>query len=185
MEVKTIGSMSLERFIKEVLVGEVAEIKDNHPYLAFSLVGECIEFLGKIISDASWGKVGNSEKNFIEALKKFDALKKYYNSEETNSEGKEYNSLYRTVRCGFCHGLRPSTIDVDKNMYECYLGEYGDKHYSKEESKKILYFNINQLYDDFVSACNELIEHPNYVGKGKSLDMDFLHFHEIDDMRTT
>jgi|WetSurMetagenome_2_1015567.scaffolds.fasta_scaffold02563_19 hypothetical protein len=188
MEIKAVGSMSLERFIKEVLIGEIVEIKEKHPYLAFSLICEGIEFLGNAISDTPWNFTGNSEKRFIKALKEFKTLNKYNKayykgSEVKNKSGKrqkkfnECNYLYRGIRCGFCHGLRPTSKDKGDILYKIFLGENGDsfiKPFSDERKKCEIYINVNTFYNDFKEACECLLKDRKSLNKHKELNNEFL-----------
>lgn len=167
--------MSIEEFIREVLIKEIGEIKNDHPYLAFLLICEGIEFLGKMIADDPWEQVGKSEKHFIGALKTFDALKKYYHEEEKheNKQGVivEYNSLYRIIRCGFCHGLRPSSKGSEK--YSLGKDKINLSDTIKDEGNSF-YLNINQLYLYFKEACEYFLKNQKSLNKHNELNNEFL-----------
>jgi hypothetical protein len=155
-EANAVTYTSYKEFIENILIKEIGEIKNSHHYLSLSLICEGIEFLGKYISDDDWEETQVSEKQFINALSTFKALKKY-NKYYTNGNGDPCSFLYRSIRCGFCHSLSPSSTDKKGYGYDSTLGEYGKSEIISEGNKCKIYININSLYDDFVEACNELL----------------------------
>jgi hypothetical protein len=133
-------------FINTVLIVQLGQVAQISAWLAFVLIGNGIEFLGKCIdSDAvDWDKDGSSSKNFNDAIRSLSGLKKY----EFLIERPDGFKLYKEFRCGLTHGLGPkarislSSKDEAKN-----LTEFCDT----------LNFHIDELYLDFKKACEEVI----------------------------
>lgn len=154
--------ITVEEFIKNVLITEIGEIKNDHPYLAFSLICEGIEFLGKMKSSDLWGKIFVSKKHFINALKQYNSLNKYYEKND---------SLYKVIRCGLCHGLRLSPQNSKCKYYLCQDKKFS---YTTKDGNKIIYLGINQLYNDFKEACECLLNDKKSLTKHKEFNNGFL-----------
>lgn len=135
--------MSNEDFIQKILIEEIGEIKDKHPYLMCMLVSQGIEFLGKTlrpINNASgWNENQNAKKDFQSAIKLFPSLRKYAEID-----------IYQRIRCRFCEKIVVDDNMVSDNMAHSKSGRADDKD-------KVS-VNLNDLYDDFKSACEDLLE---------------------------
>lgn len=169
METKNyaLQKMPVEDFINKVLIEEIGDIKDPHPYLAFPLICEGIEFLGKMNSPDSWEGRYLSKKHFNEALNQYDSLNKY-----------KHTNLYEIIRCGFCHGLRPSS---GNGKCEYYLCQDIKPPYRTKDGKKIIFISINQLYNDFKEACECLLKDRKSLYEHEELNNGFLAFKHIFD----
>lgn len=90
--------MSNEEFIQKILIEEIGEIKDKHPYLMCMLVSQGIEFLGKTlrpINNASgWNENQNAKRDFQSAIKLLPSLRKYAEID-----------IYQRIRCRFCEKM--------------------------------------------------------------------------------
>jgi hypothetical protein len=69
--------MTKENFIQNVLIGEIAKIKDKHPFFAFTLMACGIEFLGRILKKRKENDVNYSRFDFNYAVFNLTVLEKY------------------------------------------------------------------------------------------------------------
>lgn len=135
-----------KQFIKTVLVDQLDKVTEISAWLAFTLIGNGIEFLGKCIdlTAPGWDKPGMSRKNFNDAIRQLRGLKKY----EYLIKRQDGFDLYEQFRCGLTHELGPkggvtlSSKDEAKNL---------------TEFKGAINFHINDLFVDFKTACEEVI----------------------------
>lgn len=135
-------SMSIEEFVEKILIKEIGEIKDKHPYLACMLISSGIEFLGTTLYPMN-GKEDenlNSKKKFRYALKKFFPLQKYA----------EIN-LYQRIKCGFCDAM----INNEDNIV---LSNIAAQKLDTNNKNDKITVNVNELYSNFKEACEELLK---------------------------
>lgn len=133
-------------FIRTVLIDQLGQVTKISAWLGFVLLGNGIEFLGKCIDSTAkdWDKKGASSENFNDAINRLQALKKY---KPLINRADGFN-LYHELRCGLTHGMAPkskislSSADEAKNL---------------TEFRGTVNFHIDELFDDFKGACEELI----------------------------
>ena len=136
-------NVSVKDFIDEYLINEIGEIKEKYPYHAFLLMAVGIEFLGRYLSGYSWEQKGVSETAFNNAILELFPKGKYDNFD-----------LFHNLRCGLAHSLLMQ----------------GNLTLSDKKSEGSI--NCDEFYDDFVEACNKIIEMPPSNNR-KSLDEKF------------
>ena len=129
--------MSNEEFIQKVLIEEIGEIKDKHPYLMCMLVSQGIEFLGKTVrpinNGSGWNENQNAKRDFQSAIKLFPSLRKYAEID-----------IYQRIRCRFCEKMVADDNMVSDNTAHSKGGGAADKDRAT--------VNLNDLYDDFKRA---------------------------------
>jgi len=138
--------ISAKRFINKVMILELKEVVNKSPWLAFSLIGNGIEVLGKCIDPlhpTSWDQSGRSRTNFEDAIKNLNGLNKYIHL--LNRKGFD---LYAQFRCGLTHGLAP------KGGISLSSGNQSD---NLSEQFGSVNFHIESLYEDFKTACLDVI----------------------------
>lgn len=169
LDEKTQKQMTRVDFIKHVLIGEIGEIGQKHPYLAFSLIAIGIEFLGKCI-DTEPNKSIASRFSFNYAIASLNGFEKYRDLIDNRSEYKGKSKkklagelcpncnhlpkdfdLYDELRCGMCHALLPKG-----NL----LLSDGNEEFSINDNTVTLH--LGRLYEDFKNACYEVIEKIQY-----------------------
>lgn len=135
--------VTVREFIKKYLIGQIKEIKNNHPYFAFLLMAVGIEFLGKCQNEHDWDdyKLIQPRENFNNGLN-LAPLKKYANLD-----------LYDKLRNGLAHSL---LIKQGINVSE---GDCANA------------LNSNTFYSDFEAACN-LVLNAKDDGSGKIMTAD-------------
>lgn len=123
----TTEEKSVKEFIKEYLIDQIGEIKENYPYFAFLLMSVGIEFLGKCQSSDDWNEPGNSRRDFDNGLeiKPLDEYKHF--------------DLYTNLRCGLAHALLTKGQLV--------LSDKGEKSA----------INCDEFYKKFKKACEQVI----------------------------
>nr|MBQ5604218.1 hypothetical protein [Bacteroidales bacterium] len=142
METKDI---TVREFIKNYLIVQIGEIKNNHPYFAFLLMAVGIEFLGKCQNSYDWDDSKEKIKpyeNFENGLQ-LGPLKKYAN----------IKGLYDKLRNGLAHAL---------------LIKQGIK-VSQGDSPNAL--NSDTFYADFKEACESVLNAKDN-GCGKIMTAD-------------
>lgn len=132
-------------FINDVLISEIGEIKNGHPYLAFGLICAGIEFLGKSLSDDPWHNHKREgfyfKKAIDEVLPKYKSIK---------------NDLYQDLRNGMAHILIPGSKIALSQMKHYPDGDVSlNNHPFRQSGRHILL--IEYFYSDFVEACREVI----------------------------
>ncbi len=145
-------------FIEAVLIKEIGELSDSHPYISFILMGIGIEFLGKCIDNSldEWNKGGQSRQDFENAIKNIPSLKRYEPYLTTHD-------MYSSFRCGLAHAVSPKiqiTLSSKQEM----------AHLVKHDNR--LNLKVEDFYTDFKVACEFVIAktYPN----GDKMNADFL-----------
>jgi hypothetical protein len=127
-------------FIQTVLINEIGELVDSHPYISFILMGIGIEFMGKCIDTSltDWNVSGRSKHDFENAITTIPSLNKY-------EPYLTSHQMYSSFRCGLAHAVAPKTqITLS----------------SKEEMEHLIDNNgrlnlkVEDFYQDFKDACN-------------------------------
>lgn len=145
--------MNVEDFIKNVLIKEIGDIKSNHPFLAFSLICSGIELLGKFleydnVTDLHQYKSGGY------FFKK--AIDETFNK-SNNNYAVVKDDLWTNLRNGMAHTLLPgSTIGLTETIHNKNEIINPENHPYRQGSQYILV--IEYFYNDFVEACNEVID---------------------------
>ncbi|MFA5782287.1 MAG: hypothetical protein WC868_08460 [Bacteroidales bacterium] len=129
--------MTPKEFIQGVLINEISDIVQRHPYLAFSLIAIGIEFLGKcVLTDHQNWHIIPPEKAFNTGLDLLTQDEPTYGTLDLRNE----------LRNGFAHTLLPNSKIALSEV------QHGTIHFSpNSEGKKILVIEI--FYRDFVRAC--------------------------------
>lgn len=146
-------AVMVKDLIKDNYINELKElIKADHHFTAFIVISCGIEFLGKCISSTTdWFLDNHSKEDFNNALTSFESLIKYSTIGELNRDGA---SFYNIIRCGIIHSSVPKnglTITEGKNNFPNEVG-------------------LRDLTEDFIKACNDLLNKKVKMGGGKSLD---------------
>lgn len=118
--------VTVKDFIEQYLVKEIADIKDEHPYLAFELIAVGIEFLGRCINNRKPEDQKCSAADFNLALMCMDPQGKY-----------RQMNLYKKLRCGLVHSMMVGKLIT--------LSDGSDP--SAEN------LNIDEFYSDFKDLC--------------------------------
>ena len=144
-------------FIQTVLIKEIGELSDSHPYISFILMGIGIEFLGKCIDSSltEWNS-GSSKPVFENAIKTIPSLKKY----ETYLTS---HQMYSSFRCGLAHAVSPKVqITLSSKQQMAHLVETNGR----------LNLKVEDFYNDFKEACNYVIIQA--YPRGDKMNKDFL-----------
>jgi len=133
--------MYAKEFIKHVLIDEIKDISERHPYLSFGLICLGIELIGKcdLIKYKDWHKIDHG-KAFKSGMKLMEKVDSRYATVDLKNE----------LRNGFAHTLLPKS--------KIALGELknGVVHFSKgQNGQTILASEV--LYQDFAKACQMII----------------------------
>lgn len=150
-----------KQFIQTVLITELESVVKTSPWLGFICISSGIEFLGKCIDTdypSDWNQPGRSRPNFKDAIEKLNALTKY-----RPLLTRPNFDLYSEFRCGLVHACAPKdNISLSHGTEEkpTILGQTGE-----------INFNADELYEDFKSACEEVINmnfaQPNKMNEAK------------------
>ena len=154
--------VSVQKFIKDVLIDQLSCVVKISPFLAFIMIGSGIEFLGKCIDNLyplDWDKKGRSPKNFNYAIRNITPLKKY---KDLIDRADKFD-LYDKFRCGLIHGLAP------KESLSLSHGNEQKTIFDKQTG--MVNINIDEFYADFKLACEDVIgrkfEEPNKMNRAK------------------
>lgn len=132
-------------FITQVLLAEIQNVvyKDKYHYLSFCLISSGIEFLGKCIDpNAGWHDFKANGFHFKLAISSL--MPKYR---------KHAGMLYKSLRCGFAHGLVP---DAPVGLtHRAEARKENTTHLTWHRQRFVLV--VEELYDDFAEACRSVI----------------------------
>jgi len=141
-------------FISDHYINELSSlIADNHPFVAFIVIASGIEFLGKAISNNPFFEDKHSKVDFNNALSKFPSLQKYSNLGLVVDNNNNDISLYKGLRCGIVHSTCPQNGIVLTEGSNDLPNEIG----------------LIDLSNDFLAACNYLLQGGIQMGSGKQL----------------
>lgn len=130
-----------KEFIQGVLINEMSDIVERHPYLAFALIAIGIEFLGKchLTEHQDWNRI-KPEKAFNKGLELLIEDEPTYRTLNLKNE----------LRDGFAHTLLPKSKIALSEV------RHGAIHFSQNsQGKTILVIEI--FYRDFVQACQKIL----------------------------
>ena len=136
-----------KKFIEDVLIKELGEVVKISPWLGFISISSGIEFLGKCIDTKNtdkWDTSGMSKINFNDAIKNLNSFIKY----RPLLNRSNFN-LYNEFRCGLVHSCAPKA--------NVSLSHGTNESANLDERKGVVNFNADELYVDFKSACEEVI----------------------------
>jgi hypothetical protein len=145
-------------FIQTVLINEIGELVDSHPYISFILMGIGIEFMGKCIDSSltDWNVSGRSKFDFENAIKTIPSLQKY-------EPYLTSHQMYSSFRCGLAHAVSPKVQITLSSKQE--MG-----HLLQNNGR--LNLKVEDFYQDFKDACNYVMTQPYPVGD--KMNADFL-----------
>ncbi|MBI3510737.1 MAG: hypothetical protein HY064_08735 [Bacteroidetes bacterium] len=150
-----------KHFIRQVLITELAAVVKTSPWLGFICISSGMEFLGKCIDSnnpTGWNAECVSGPNFKNVIETLEAFKKY----RPLLSRPNFN-LYREFRCGLVHACAPGD--------NVSLSHGTDEKPTILEQTGEINFNADELYEDFKSACEEVInmnfEQPNKMNEAK------------------
>ena len=127
--------MNVREFIQKFMIEDIGKLVDSHPYHSFLLISIGIEFLGKCLNGNEWDDPNNSTNDFNNAIKDLRSFAKY----------RSITELHDKLRCGLAHLNAPKKgILLDKD--------------GNDLSASPVILGCRELYEDFKSACNEVLE---------------------------
>lgn len=135
-------------------IGKIVD-DDNH-YLSFALVAQGIELLGTIIEDDpahDFEAESKSRARFKLGLILLGNHDYVSFCADTKRNATEFD-LYKHLRCGFAHQLKPTGklgLTYDEEM-----DREGTEHL-KPNADGLLVLNIDTLYKDFKGACENVV----------------------------
>jgi uncharacterized protein involved in outer membrane biogenesis len=147
-----------KEFIEQVLINEVGEIYENHPYIAFAIISIGIEFLGKCLNNKEdWNFKGRSKTDFEFAINTLNSFSKYRNL--------NYN-LQDSLRNGFLHSFTPKeNITLSSKNQQSHLTvDLDDK----------LNLNCENFYLDFKNGCKEIISMNHFNSNKMDLPLIYI-----------
>ena len=138
--------------INTVIQGEIKELIEYNgaPFIKFQLIVTAIEFLGACLDNHKFEDNEKSEIRFNKALVKlFPTSYKKYSKKDSEI------SLYKQLRCGMIHKLRPLSSKI-RLTERRHLNK--DKKVHMTEIDNDLYLVLEDFYDDLYNACEKLKE---------------------------
>lgn len=132
-------------FIQSVLITEIKDVVDRHPYLSFLLICVGIEFLGKChLIDSNyqdWNNI-NADKAFKKGAELIAEIDPRY----------EVIDLKNELRNGFAHTFLPKSKIALSEI------RHGARNFQVQNGQTIIV--AEEFYRDFVIACKLTIEKP-------------------------
>lgn len=124
-------------FLEKVLIEDLSDVVESHPYYAFSILCEIIEVLGKSMdTEPDWHKNTNRYQPFVKALS-LPSLQKY-NIKQMR--------FYEKVRCGLLHaGIPENGIILTKEQNDLANLKIGCKELYEDVKKAWKYIDNNSL----------------------------------------
>lgn len=149
--------MKPKAFIETVLVNEIKDVVERHPYLSFLLISVGIEFLGKCMmtDKQKWNEI-KAEKAFKLGMELIYAV---------NPEYKKLN-LKSELRDGFAHTFLP------KSKIALSQASHGIKNFQRNLQLQTVLV-AETFYEDFASACKTVIQ-TNFPENDK-MNKDFIY----------
>lgn len=144
--------MTIQQFLKKVLIEEVKSIQDNggHYYLSFGIIAQGIELLGACLDDKSIDQQGLSQKRFEKCI--LDLFPTQYHPHAID--------LYKKLRCGLLHTFIPNVgVELIESKDVAKIGGHllkrkirlGDSHES-------LIVVAENFYEDLSAATRKIID---------------------------
>jgi len=135
-----------KEFIQNVLINEIGEIHESHPYISFAIMAIGIEFLGKCLSTSENWNASNSKVDFEYAINNLEAFTRYRPYVDSHR-------LWDSLRNGFAHSFVPkNTITLSSKDQEEHL---------HPNSETQINLKCEEFYKDFKKGCIEVINKIN------------------------
>jgi hypothetical protein len=170
-----IAKQNIEWFINTVLLGDLKAMICNCSlhYLGFGTVACGTEFLGACMDDKPFDQQGLSRQRFETAITMlFDCRYHQY-----ASKGSEFD-LYRHLRCGMAHIMRPQGKIAFTSHAESVLDKTQHLEVHTELGKLILI--SESFYFDFADACRKLKQDMSANRYSKKLTDEYLPIAQIE-----
>ena len=140
----TTKNVTVGEFIQKYLIDQISDIRDKHPYFAFTLMAIGIEFLGQCINNKPKFNKGLSTDNYKLGL----------TIPPLNDV--KYSNLYDNMRCGLAHSLlTKGGLSLSNVKNDGAIGSY-------------------EFYNDFTAACNEILSGNIVMPRKKLSDTFFV-----------
>lgn len=161
---------SVKEFIQLVLIENIGQlVKTGNHFLGIGLQTQAIELIGAIIEDefvemqqsipnSEFNTQRKSRRRFHNALKLFsdgNYIKYCPESHKSPDFNEEYD-LYKNLRCGYAHQMRPLGKLAITTEVESY--DDGTQHLQIEQINSKLIIVSDFLYRDLKEACMEVIK---------------------------
>lgn len=170
MNTITTEQKSVKDFIQLILIDNIGDLvsSGNH-FLGIGLQTQAIELIGSIIEDEAIEAKQSTPQSEFETQRKsrrrfFNALKLFSNPNyikycpELNTSpyyNQDYD-LYKNLRCGYAHQMRPLGKIVITTELESYRD--GTSHLEIESKSNFLVIVSEFLYRDLKEACFNVIQ---------------------------
>lgn len=149
--------MKPKEFIAGVLINEIKDVVDRHPYLSFLLIAVGIEFLGKcLLTDKqNWNDI-NPDTAFKKGMELMCKIEPQYSKHDLKGE----------LRNGFAHTFLPKSKIALSEI------KHGARNFQLNSSgQTVLVAEI--FYRDFVIACQTII-HQKFPSEDK-MNKEFIY----------
>lgn len=143
--------MNLKEIGDSFFCNQLKELVDKNPYFAFVLLSAILEFLGNCNRKGK-GSKDDTKDIFNDLINNVDAFKEY---RKFKDDTKDYNYLYKYLRCGMLHEMIPKNEIVlcpDRNNL----------------SQNVI--GAKNLYEDMEKAWDELKSSPEVSKYMESTD---------------
>ena len=146
------SKMLPKEFIQTVLINEISEIHESHPYISFAIMAIGIEFLGKCLNSSKSWNAANSKGDFESAINELEAFSSYRPYLESHT-------LWNSLRNGFAHSFVP------KNTITLSSKDEADHFHKNSETQ--INLKCENFYADFKKGCEEVINKKTFRNKKK------------------
>lgn len=145
---------NVDNFIRIVLLDNLRKmVYDAHlAYLAVGNIAVGIEFLGACVDEHNFVVEHQSKKRFAAGIDQFMA--KVHPKYKTYNQESSPFFLYRQLRCGMAHLIRPQGKVAFTTRTEA--DDEGSKHLEIHASEDKLILVVEDFYDDFAAGCELL-----------------------------
>ncbi len=133
--------MEPKEFIKNVLIAEIKDILNHHPYLSFALIAIGIEFIGKcmLTEFQDWDRI-KPDKAFKKGHDMLIEVDQRYGSIDLKNE----------LRNGFAHTFLPKSQIVLSEV------KHGARNFNKNTQGKTILV-AEEFFRDFVLICHKVL----------------------------
>lgn len=142
-------NLSVEEFVRRVLLRDLRRMiyEAKLHYLGFGSIAVGIEFLGACVDDHPFHASSHSAERFKRGIDDFMS--------KSDSRYKKYqDSLYKHLRCGIAHVMRPG----GKVLFTSRDESVQDQTHHFQIINDQLLLVCEDFYDDFGTACQSLID---------------------------
>jgi hypothetical protein len=148
------SKMLPKEFIQTILIDEIGEIHESHPYIAFAIMAIGIEFLGKCLNSSKSWNASNSKVDFESAINELEAFSSYRPYLKSHT-------LWNSLRNGFAHSFVP------KNTITLSSKDEADHFHKNSETQ--INLKCENFYVDFKKGCEEVINKKTFRNKKKPI----------------